>query len=173
MSEALIHIVQLSSWQEQQQQHQWRNWQNWHQSKTNKLFLEKVICCSSSLQCLLLLHYQKYVIDSSTAGMHNSRPVGQMWPAGAWNLARRAQHFVLLSCFLDECTLWMDKNIAIWPLGMAQIVFWPAMRFKLCIPALQFLSLSLFFKCFDLLLLLYVGKYLTALSQSYTMSFVL
>ncbi len=33
------------------------------------------------------------------SGMQNKRPAGQMWPAKAFNLARKAQNLVYLACF--------------------------------------------------------------------------
>jgi hypothetical protein len=40
--------------------------------------------------------------------MHNLRPVGQMWPAEAFNSARKAQNFHKI---FHENTLCMRKNI--------------------------------------------------------------
>ncbi len=38
------------------------------------------------------------MVQSIRPGMHNIRPAGQMWPAEAFNLARKVLNFNYLAC---------------------------------------------------------------------------
>ena len=43
--------------------------------------------------------------------MHNIRPTGQMWPAEAFNLARRVKKFIHLACLLEKTpSKWVRTN---------------------------------------------------------------
>jgi len=68
--------------------------------------------------------------------MHNIRPAGQMWPAEAFNLARKTPKFVYFSPFFGKTPFECVKTYHLWPLDMSKKNFGPAMRFELCTPAL-------------------------------------
>jgi hypothetical protein len=48
-------------------------------------------------------------------GMHNIRPAGQMWPAKAFNLARKAQNLVYFACFFHKTSFKCKKHISLVP----------------------------------------------------------
>ena len=77
----------------------------------------------------------------STAGMHSVRPGGQMWPAEAFNLARKAQNFLLSPCLIEKTPFEWEAQIKFGPWIWLKFV-WAVMRFELCIPDLQYLELS-------------------------------
>ena len=62
--------------------------------------------------------------------MHNIRPAGQVWPA------QPKFSFFSLVCVI-ETQFEGVKPYHYWPLNIAKINFWPAMRFELCTPGLD------------------------------------
>ncbi len=50
---------------------------------------------------------------TSSSGMHNIRPAGQMWSAEASNLVRDAQFFIYFARFFNKNSLCMYKNLAL------------------------------------------------------------
>ncbi len=73
------------------------------------------------------------IVISSNSAMHNIRPAGQMWPAEAFYLARKAHHFAFV---FPKNNHQKCKTCKFWPLNMTTKNFWPIMRFELCTPDL-------------------------------------
>ena len=53
---------------------------------------------------------EKYKIVCFRADVHNIRPAGQMWPAEAFYLARKAKNFIHSACLLEKTpSEWVQK----------------------------------------------------------------
>ncbi len=78
--------------------------------------------------------------------MHNIRPAGQMWPAEAFNLARETPIWFILLLPLIKTPFECVKTYQLWPLDMSKKFFWPAMRFELCTPDIQYVVICVFLK---------------------------
>jgi len=70
-----------------------------------------------------------------------------MWPAEAFNLARKTPKFVYFASFFGKTPFECVKTYHLWPLDMSKKNFWPAMRFELCTPGLD--SRAVFFNLFE------------------------
>ena len=79
--------------------------------------------------------------------MHNIWPVGQMWPAEAFYLARKAQNFILKACLLEKTPSVLVKTYRFWPFYKLKKILGPRLRFELCTPALDESSNPLLIPC--------------------------
>jgi len=81
----------------------------------------------SDVSCIYRTNYQPFILyntftrDTSKAGMNNIRPAGQMWPAEAFNLARKTPNFVYFASFFWKKTPFeCVKTYHLWPLDMSK-----------------------------------------------------
>ena len=59
----------------------------------------------------------------SMPGVHNIRPAGQMWPAEAFHLDRKARNFLYLPFLLKKTPFEWVKTYTFWPLDEAKKKF--------------------------------------------------
>ena len=83
---------------------------------------------------LLKKHCVKTLVS---AGVHNIRPAGKMWPTEAFYLARKAQNVIYSACLLENSPSDLLQKYRFWPLDMLPNFFLARLRFEMCIPALE------------------------------------
>ena len=69
------------------------------------------------------------------SGMHKIRPAGQMCPAEAFYLARKAQHFIHKAFFLEKTPSILVKTYRFWPFDKLKKI-WTRLSFELYTPVL-------------------------------------